>query len=37
MYWIYNIYKGQASPVQAMTDLEGSMTLRHPDFKKIGT
>ena len=37
MYWIYNIYEGQTSPVQARTGPEGSVRLRLPNFKPIGT
>jgi len=29
--------KGKAIPLQAWTGPEGSMTLRFPDFKTIGT
>jgi hypothetical protein len=29
--------KGKAIPLQALTDREGSMRLRLPDFKTIGT
>jgi len=29
--------KGKAIPLQAWTDLEGSRSLRLPDFKTIGT
>jgi hypothetical protein len=35
---IYKIKgKGKAIPLQAMTGLEGSRSLRLPDFKTIGT
>jgi hypothetical protein len=29
--------KGKAIPLEALTDPEGSGSLRFPDFKKIGT
>jgi hypothetical protein len=31
------IVKGKAIPLQALTDPEGSRSLRLPDFKTIGT
>jgi hypothetical protein len=38
IFYIYiYIHKGKAIPLQALTGPEGSMRLRLPDFKTIGT
>jgi hypothetical protein len=34
---LFNCNKGKAIPLQAWTGLEGSRSLRLPDFKTIGT
>jgi hypothetical protein len=36
-YDLHRSWKGKAIPVQAWTGLEGSMNLRLPDFKTVGT